>query len=142
MLRWSVTYPLSSWASLLEAVYQYKVLIHSPVTKNLLFLNQWKREKISMKECVGCVVQSWNSLHTKRTCYRPTYRAWSCHSFTLSILMLFVACRSNSNEYLKHRFLWKKQKYPMIIIINIYMYVPYLLFCIECKNLGPIDGPV
>ena len=42
-----------SWASFLEAVYHDQVPICSPLTDNLLFLNQQKRESFSMKESAG-----------------------------------------------------------------------------------------
>ena len=40
-------------SNLTEAVYQYLMPILLPVTDNLLFLNQKKSEKNSMKECAG-----------------------------------------------------------------------------------------
>ena len=46
--------PHFSWASLPVAVYQNKVSILLPVTDNLLFLNQQKREYFSIKTCAGC----------------------------------------------------------------------------------------
>ena len=42
---------------------------------NLLCLNQWKREKISMEECARRKGRSRDSLRTKRRRYRPSYSA-------------------------------------------------------------------
>ena len=47
--------------------------ILSPVTDNLLFLIQRKREKRSTKD--GRKGLSWDCLHTKRTRYQPSYTA-------------------------------------------------------------------
>ena len=57
------------------AVYQYLVPIHLPITDNLLFLNQQKRENFSMKECAGCKGRPLERMHTKWTRYRPSYGA-------------------------------------------------------------------
>ena len=48
-----------------------------PVTDNLLFLNKRTREK-STKD--GREVLYLDCLHTKRTCYQPSYRAWCLNS--------------------------------------------------------------
>ena len=48
-----------------EAVYQYLVPNLLPVNDNLVFLNQWKRESFSRKECAGHEVQSRDRLRTQ-----------------------------------------------------------------------------
>ena len=58
--------PRCSWASLPPAAYQYKVSILLPVTDNMLFLNQGKREYFSIKTCTGCEATYFCD-------YRPTY---------------------------------------------------------------------
>ena len=59
--------PYCSWASLPLAAYQYKVSILLPVTDNMLFSNQGKREYFSIKTCTGCEATYFCD-------YQPTYR--------------------------------------------------------------------
>ena len=54
MKGWSVTEAHCSWGRFLEAFYQDLVPILLLVTDKLLFLNQQKTDKFSMKECVPC----------------------------------------------------------------------------------------
>ena len=60
--------PHCSWASFPVAAYQYTVSILLPVTSNMLFLNQRKREYFSIKICAGYEATYFCD-------YRPSYRA-------------------------------------------------------------------
>ena len=59
--------PHCSWASFPVAAYQYTVSILLPVTGNMLFLNQRKREYFSIKTCAGCEATYFCN-------YRQSYR--------------------------------------------------------------------
>ena len=54
----------------------YAVLVPnlSPVSDNLLFMNQPKMKNFSPKECAGHEGRSADDLHTKWTHYRPSYK--------------------------------------------------------------------